>query len=466
MVDITKGHNVDVVATFESTQKPTAINESTASEIDKEILKEEIKEYVKDLKLLKSNLRKAYSIMYGNCTDGVQAMIKADEDHESKSKAFDHQWLFEKVKKIVSGLDTKVNLRVSLHATIINFMLTKQQPHESNNAYLTRFKSMSRTLAIAGGEHILVSDEMLGKNIGTATADEVKDEKERFLAIYFILRSDENRYKKLLEDLKSSGNRGRDEYPTTLTGAFDLLVRESGEYDTNNQNARRQRGRFGNRGRGNFIFAQNGRNEYTRANDTNSDEVVAGTDGVTLATITCFGCHFKGHYKGQCPYATGANIISAHVGYMLTQVFFSIPKSWVLLDTCSTCNVSNNLELVTNVEKCEPKDVLTAHTNGGSQKYDHIADLRLLPIKVHFKKDSMGTILCFKTVCDIPGARVTFDSSSSTDIVLLLRDGTTILFKQFQNGLYYHDTSTVTHNDYSNNSLSNYIALQTVKSNK
>ena len=43
LVDITKGHNVDVVATFESTQKPTAIDESTDSEIDKEILKEEIK---------------------------------------------------------------------------------------------------------------------------------------------------------------------------------------------------------------------------------------------------------------------------------------------------------------------------------------------------------------------------------------------------------------------------------------
>ena len=49
--------------------------------------------------------------------------------------------------------------------------------------------------------------------------------------IFFILRADENRYKDLLKDLKSSACRGRDEYPTTVTSTFDLLVRESGILD-------------------------------------------------------------------------------------------------------------------------------------------------------------------------------------------------------------------------------------------
>ena len=135
---------------------------------------------MKDIKLLKSNLKKAYRLMYGNCTDGVQTQVKADPEYGAKSKIFDHKWLFEKVKKAVSGLDSKVNLRVSLHSTMINFLLIKQQPNESNTAYLTRFKSMARTLTIAGGEHILVSKDMLGKELNVATADEIKDEKEYF----------------------------------------------------------------------------------------------------------------------------------------------------------------------------------------------------------------------------------------------------------------------------------------------
>ena len=70
------------------------------------------------------------------------------------------------------------------------------------------------------------------------------------------MRSDADRYGKFLEDLKSSANRGRDKYPVTLTDAFDLLVRESGEFDTT-QPYRRYNGR-GGRGGGrtrNYMFA-------------------------------------------------------------------------------------------------------------------------------------------------------------------------------------------------------------------
>ena len=52
------------------------------------------------------------------------------------------------------------------------------------------------------------------------------------MAVSFVLCSDNFRYKKLNEELKSVANRGRDEYPVTLTVAFNLLVRELGEYDS------------------------------------------------------------------------------------------------------------------------------------------------------------------------------------------------------------------------------------------
>ena len=181
---------------------------------------------------MKGNLKNIYTIVFGNCTESVQTMIKTDSKYEEKSKIFDYAWLFEKVKTIVSGLDTKVNLRVSLHDVMLNFMLLKQFPNETNKAYHTKFKSMIETLKIAGGEHILVSPVMIGTELSAASGSQIREEKEKYMAICFILRSDEIRYKRLLEDLKRSANLGRDEYPETLTKAFDLLVRESGEYDT------------------------------------------------------------------------------------------------------------------------------------------------------------------------------------------------------------------------------------------
>ena len=131
---------------------------------------------------------------------------------------------------------------------------------------------MVETLKITGGENILVSEMMLKKNLSDATKQEINDEKENFMAISFILRSDENRFKKLNDDLKSSANRGRDKYPVTLTEAFNLLVRESGEYGTvriyNPRFRGGHRGGCGGRGRHNFLFAQSGRGRGGRGNES------------------------------------------------------------------------------------------------------------------------------------------------------------------------------------------------------
>ena len=75
----------------------------------------------------------------------------------------------------MSGLDTKVNLRVSLHTAITNFMNMKQWQNETNNNYLIKFKSMIGTLKLAEGEHILVSKEMIGKgDLHSTTKEERK----------------------------------------------------------------------------------------------------------------------------------------------------------------------------------------------------------------------------------------------------------------------------------------------------
>ena len=80
---------------------------------------------------------------------------------------------------IVSGLDTKVNVRVSLHAAMLNYMLMKQYSNKSNDTYLMRFRSMVETLKLTGGEHILVSKTLLGKKTETANKAEFNAEKEK-----------------------------------------------------------------------------------------------------------------------------------------------------------------------------------------------------------------------------------------------------------------------------------------------
>ena len=277
--------------------------------------------------------------------------------------------------------------------------------------------------------------------------------------------------------MKSAANRGRDVYPVTLTEAFNLLVRESGEYDSvSTYNPRhRSRGGRGGRGRHSFLFAQTGRGgggsggevAYSRMNTNNCTEIVAGADGKSCPDTKCYGCQFFGRYRNQCPYVTRTSVISMHLGCMLTQgALFTIPKIWVLLDTCSTCNVSNNPNLVTNIRDCEPENFLTAYTNGGAQLYRKEADLKLLPLVVHYKPDSMATILSLKSVSEINGTRLVMDTNINKHITLTLKDGMSYIFKQFENGLYFLDTDNAEHFIKTKTTLSNYSLLQTVADNK
>ena len=62
-------------------------------------------------------------------------------------------------------------------------MLLRQFSDESNDAYLTRFMSMTETLKILGGEHILVSPTLMGKIIQAVSNDEIKDKKDHFMVV-------------------------------------------------------------------------------------------------------------------------------------------------------------------------------------------------------------------------------------------------------------------------------------------
>ena len=96
--------------------------------------------------------------------------------------------------------------------------------------------------------------------------------------------------------MKWSTNLGKDDYPKTLTEAFNMLVRESGEYDSVRR-AYSHRFGFGHeRGHVSYLPVQLARDDnqnnimYSRTNSNNSQEIVVGTDGETHPSMTCFGC--------------------------------------------------------------------------------------------------------------------------------------------------------------------------------
>ena len=127
IVEVTRNPSANTIENFKRLHKPEELtDEEKLSDIEAEIKKEEIKEFVRNMNNSKSNLKKTHSLAHGNCTDGVQTMLKADAHYESKSQNLYYEWLFKKVKAIVSALGTKMNVRVSLIAEIANFINMKQ----------------------------------------------------------------------------------------------------------------------------------------------------------------------------------------------------------------------------------------------------------------------------------------------------------------------------------------------------
>ena len=83
----------------------------------------------------------------------------------------------------MSQIDTNTNPLVSLHAAFISFVILNRYTNESNDTYLTCFKSSIETLKLAGRCHIFISELILGKNIASTTDKEFEIEKEIFKAV-------------------------------------------------------------------------------------------------------------------------------------------------------------------------------------------------------------------------------------------------------------------------------------------
>ena len=110
--------------------------------------------------------------------------IRSDPDYEEKSTDCDPIWLLKKVKKAISGLDDKANNQhMLLHHSVIKVFTMRQWEKESNDGYRDRFESNLRTLKLAGGEHMLCSNQLISAaNKHSPTSTEKANDEEKFKA--------------------------------------------------------------------------------------------------------------------------------------------------------------------------------------------------------------------------------------------------------------------------------------------
>jgi len=143
-------------------------------------------------------------------------------------------------------------------------------------------------------EAIFWNSQILGKDLGTGTDEEIKKESEIFRAFCFLQRVDEARYADLWDDLKKGIFWRRDKCLKTILKAYELLIHISRQIGYVNKRNNFRNNWF--RNTRNFILAQQGRQNRNRIEADNPPKTVLGRDDVQHDNVLCFMCNHMGHY--------------------------------------------------------------------------------------------------------------------------------------------------------------------------
>jgi Zinc knuckle len=256
---------------------------------EKRLWEKRCDEFVKQETAYKQNMKAAYMIVWGQCSDAMRAKLEARDNHGAIKQAKDVLGLLRNIKDATFSFQGQKNMIHALHEARRRFYTFSQDRNMTCQVYLERFKNQVDVIEHCGGftSESGIVEKMLPRRVTMATASPIelevatKKAKERYLAVAFVLGSDRVRYGKLIEDLENSFIQGDDKYPTELTEAYNLLlhwkqdprVAVRADYAT---------------GSGDGVAFANSGYESKGKKD--------------LSHITCFNCKEKGHYANKCPH--------------------------------------------------------------------------------------------------------------------------------------------------------------------
>ena len=225
--EIVKNQPIDLEG--EAKDSPVAVAQKT----------EEVKRHKKRLTNLDANKEALYGLIWQQCSNGVRELVKAEKDFSKKDSDFDTIWLLERVKLISAGVDGRSNKHAILIKSLTSLCNIKQGANESNDSFRKRIDAYALTLSLTNGEHVMCSpDLMVTQDKDKPTKAKKEAESEKFKAMLMILRADPGRFGALQESLFEGVYKGRDEFPKSVTEAYDLLQHIASDISSYTRNTR------------------------------------------------------------------------------------------------------------------------------------------------------------------------------------------------------------------------------------
>ena len=187
------------------------------------LYKEEMKMFANRRNVLQQNQIKLWGVIWGQCSPALQTEIKGNDDFLEESNKYNCVWLLQKLKLAAAGIDRSVSSYQALVNSLTFFHTLRQQRDESIENYRRRFESAWNSAVMnhaSVGQHPAFVKFAIEDEKSPMTAQGVED---KLAATYFITFADPSRFQGLWESLSNATLLGRDDYPNTITAAYDLL---------------------------------------------------------------------------------------------------------------------------------------------------------------------------------------------------------------------------------------------------
>ncbi|KAG7373305.1 reverse transcriptase RNA-dependent DNA polymerase [Nitzschia inconspicua] len=428
-VEINMAHSGDMALLFSEfknptlprpRKKPTDGLDADELEVELAVWNNKIKKFGERCDTLEDNLRATYNAIWGQCSVAMRNKLKSLPDFKTKDYERDCAWILNSIKGIAQRFEGTrvVNLAIAdAVASLYNF---RQGANVSVPDFYQEFCTKIEVV-----EHF-TKDQPIGTTVAHLehSGDDKAAARDRDLAILLLRAANQRIYGSLVNDLENLYSRGEDQYPANLAAAYNMLLTYRPSVVTQAVHASNA-AMTPAQGLG-LTFTQTGTDLAP----------IPGLDGILKETVLCFKCQRKGHIARHCPSPNGIQLLQCERHFVLTSTGRGglIPENWILIDSESTLSMFKSRHLLTNIRHAR-KPIRVCGTGGDIVSY-WIGDLHGLGT-VWLDDRSLANIISLAHLASV--CRVTMDSAVEKAFRVYRNDGSILLFREYKNGLYYHD---------------------------